>query len=69
MKTKKEKHIDSFKFFCDLCVEDVKASIYQAHSVCLPSNFKVDCFFKVRKLNDEKEQAWMGWHAGFDLKG
>lgn len=42
--------------------------IYQAHSVCLPSNFKVDCSFKIRKLKDEKEQVQMVWDGGLDWK-
>lgn len=42
--------------------------IYQAHSVCLPSNFKVDCSSKIRKLKDEKEQAQMVWNGRLDRK-
>lgn len=58
MKTRKEKHTDdySFKFFSDLCVRDLKRIVYLSSSfTLLPSNFKVDCSYKMRKLNDERE--------------
>lgn len=42
--------------------------IYQAHSLCLPTNFKVDCSYKMRKLNDESEQALPEQYGGFARK-
>jgi hypothetical protein len=52
MKSRKEKHIDDhvLKYFHAVCVR--LETVFVRLIYCLPSNFEVECSYKIRKLNE-----------------